>query len=111
MAKDDKQTLAEAGVKPPPPSTSANAPRVDVKAKAATVAELQEAIDQHKPVTGEFILTERHYRLGRLYEPGERVRVVNEVPGKSWRPFDPDALRPAAAPVLPSPGSVVEQDL
>lgn len=111
MAKDDKQTLAEAGIKPPPPPTSANAPRVEAKAKAATVAELEEAIKQRKPVTGEFVLTERHYRLGRLYEPGDRVRIVNEVPGKSWVPFDPDALRAPSAPLLPSPGSVVEQDL
>lgn len=111
MAKDEKQTLAEAGAKPPPPATSANAPRVEVKAKPATVAELEEAIKQRKPVTGEFVLTERHYRLGRLYEPGERVRIVNEVPGKSWLPFDPDALRAPSAAVLPSPGSVVEQDL
>ena len=42
-------------------------------------------------------LTQPHYRLGRLYQPGELITVVDEVPGRSWLPYDAKAEAAAKA--------------
>lgn len=75
----------------------ADAPKQPLK--PATLTErLALAIKERKPVSGTFRLTERHYRAGKLYDVGELITVENEVPGKSWEPFDPDAPRRAEVP-------------
>lgn len=56
-----------------------------------------------KPIMGKqtFRLTEPHYRLGRTYQPGELITIENEVPGRTWELFDPNA--PVVAPVVVPP--------
>lgn len=119
MAKDksDMQTLAELGSKAPVraeapgPSLSAK----DLKASAAsennTLEELQRAVEEKRRCTGYFRLTQPHYRLGRMYEPGDVLHLKNDVPGKTWVPFDPKATTAVEVPVIGNPGSAVEQDI
>lgn len=42
-------------------------------------------------------LTQLHYRLGRMYQPGELITVVDEAPGRTWQLYDPKAEAEAAA--------------
>ena len=41
-------------------------------------------------------LTQPHYRLGRLYQPGELITVTDEVPGRTWDLYEPEAEMKAA---------------
>jgi hypothetical protein len=111
MAKSDTPTLSEAsGLKVKPPEAG---PDVRAKAPAAVnnLEELARAVKEHRPCSGTFRLTEPYYRQGRMYQPGELVTIKDEVPGKSWEPFDPHAkAEPVVPEALPS-GSAVEQDL
>ena len=81
----------------------ADAPKQPETKKPASLTErLALAIKEGKPVSGTFRLTEKHYRAGTLHMPGELITVENEVPGKSWEPFDPDApVRPAVPKAAP----------
>lgn len=68
-----------------------------------TVAELMKVIEELKtkvaqatvneskpprlpvvPGFSKWRLKQRHYRQGRMYEPGEVIEVENEAPGKTW---------------------------
>jgi len=72
------------------------------EAKAATVEELQEAIDKGLKVTGTFVVgPAKHYRKGRLYLEGELISIVNEKPSRTWTPYNPKARAEAAAVVVP----------
>lgn len=71
----------------------------------ASVAELQEAIDNRSKCSGTFVVgPAKHYRKGRLYLEGELISIVNEKPSKTWTPYDPKARAEAA--VVPVPGAV-----
>lgn len=35
-----------------------------------------------------YVLTQRHYRGGKMYEPGDRITVVDEAPGRTWVPLE-----------------------
>lgn len=78
----------------------ADAPtKTETKKPTETLTErLNRAIKERKKCSGTFRVITRYYRAGRLYEPGELITVENEVPGKSWEPFDPDAPRRAEVP-------------
>lgn len=39
----------------------------------------------------------RYYRQGRMYEPGELITVVDEIPGKNWVLVSPNAAVDVAA--------------
>ncbi len=44
-----------------------------------------------EPGTKTYKLTQQHYRLSRLYEPGETITVPEaEKPGKTWVLLDND---------------------
>jgi len=112
MAKDNKDqpTLAEVS-KPAPLRTDAPGPNLAATGKAAkaSVEELRAAIKNHTKCTGRFRLTQQHYRLGRMYEPGDVIDLIDDVPGKTWVPYEDPA--PLAPPVIGNTGSAVEQDL
>lgn len=114
MAKDtkDQPTLSESRASAPLNVPTPAGPSIaGVKGKSASVAELQAAIENHTPVTGTFVLTDRHYRAGRMYEAGDLVSIVNEVPGRTWLPYNPAAKTAPAVPNLSASGSAVEQDI
>jgi hypothetical protein len=75
-------------------------------AKAEPVSEPRAA--PLAPVVGKktFRLTERHYRAGQMFEAGDLITIENEVPGRSWQPYDPEAVTPAPVPEV-TPASVV----
>jgi hypothetical protein len=35
-----------------------------------------------------YVLTQPHYRNGRLYQAGEKITVVDEAPGRTWVPLE-----------------------
>lgn len=57
------------------------------------------AIAERQPISGTFVVgPAKHYRKGRLYLEGELITIVNEIPSKTWTPFDssPKSNAPAA---------------
>lgn len=118
MAKPnvDQPTLAEASglkTRPAAPGPSISASSSSAPARVLTPQDVLEAAKTRTKVTGTFRLTERHYRAGRMYEAGDLVSIVDEVPGKSWLPFDPTApaAPPAAAKLSDSGDSLAEQNI
>ncbi len=111
--KTEQPTLAEAsGLKVRPPVSG---PSISSKGgESLTKEQLAKAVKERLKVSGTFRLTEKYYRAGRLYEPGELVTIKDEVPGRSWEPFDPnakvEALVPEALPSDEGP-SLAEKDL
>lgn len=72
-----------------------------LKKQLSVAEELALAVKERKPCSGTFrIGAGKHYRAGRLYEPGELITIEDEVPGKGWEPFDPNAK---ATPAVPPP--------
>lgn len=57
---------------------------------------------ERKKASGTYVLTEKLYRAGRLYEAGERISITDEIPGKTWLPLaEAEAAEAAArAPVV-----------
>lgn len=53
--------------------------------------------------TKTYRLTQPHYRLGRYYEAGETITVIDEKPSASWVLVE-DVAAKAAAPVAPALG-------
>lgn len=70
------------------------------------IERLARAQKERKKVSGCFLIgEERHYRLRRLYEKGDVIRIENEVPSPTWTPFDPAApAKVELPPVAPKVG-------
>jgi hypothetical protein len=56
---------------------------------AAVIRDLQ-APRRPKIIKGKrtYVLTQPHYRNGRLYAAGEKITVVDEAPGRTWVPIE-----------------------
>lgn len=70
------------------------------------VERLARAQKEKRPVSGCFLIgPQGHYRLRRLYAPGEVIRIENEVPSPTWTPYDPTApAKVELPPVAPKAG-------
>lgn len=79
-------------------------------AKETEVERLARAQKEKRKVSGCFLIgPEGHYRLRRLYAPGEVIRIENEVPSPTWTPYDPTApAKVELPPVAPKVGSPAE---
>lgn len=53
--------------------------------------------------TRTYRLTEPHYRLGIMYQPGELVTITDEPPGKSWKLVHVDEEGPYVPSELANP--------
>jgi len=90
----------------------ADAPQTKPKeaTKETEVERLARAQKEKRKVSGCFLIgPEGHYRLRRLYAPGEVIRIENEVPSPTWTPYDPTApAKVELPPVAPKVGSPAE---
>lgn len=79
-------------------------------AKETEVERLARAQREGKKVSGCFLIgPQGHYRLRRLYAPGEVIRIENEVPSPTWTPYDPTApAKVELPPVAPKVGNPAE---
>lgn len=93
----------------------ADAPKNETKQstpKETEVERLARCVKERKVCSGTFVIgKEGHYRLGKLYAEGELITIDEEVPSKTWKPYDPHYKAPpaipAAAPKSPlSPGEI-----
>lgn len=88
----------------------ADAPKNETKQpapKETEVERLARAVKERRVCSGTFVIgKEGHYRLGRLYVEGELITIDEEIPSKTWRPYDPNfkapPVVPAAAPKGPA---------
>lgn len=70
------------------------------------IERLARAQKEKTKVSGCFLIgPEGHYRLRRLYAPGEKIRIENEVPSPTWTPYDPtEPAKVELPPVAPKAG-------
>lgn len=119
MAQELKQQPKMTPVEPPaPPSPgpslleqrraelAALKEQAELEAMEAEIAALKKKVSAPKraAVSGTFRLTQPHYRDSVMYQPGDIIRIENEVPGASWVPVDLTAPAPAPAVVNLSAG-------
>lgn len=97
------------------PQKSPPAPAVDVAALQARIAQLENALAAKAPTipapftlpekykgTKSYTVQAKHYRQGRMFEPGEVITVTDEVPSRTWVPFEvPKVVAPTAPPPAP----------
>ncbi len=108
MSKDNKPTQPVTQVAPtaPPsagPTASVDASEVEALAKEVALLEQRallrkkkEALESEEAILGlrkndgvvkgeaTYRLTERHYRKGVTYQPGDIITVTDEKPGRTW---------------------------
>lgn len=54
----------------------------------------------------------KHYRKGKMYEPGELITVTDEKPGKDWVLYDPNAVKAVEVPApVAAAGRASDQDV
>ena len=68
----------------------AEAQAIVARRLAGNGASRRELKPEHKGART-YKLTQRHYRLGRLYEVGELITVTDEIPAKNWVPVSATA--------------------
>ena len=115
MSKDNKPTQPVTQVAPtaPPsagPTASVDAREVEALEKEVALLEQRallrkkkEALESEEAILGlrkndgvvkgeaTYRLTERHYRKGVMYQPGDVITVTDEKPGRSWVRIDNNA--------------------
>lgn len=85
-----EEFLAELKVKDPESYRDALLEEIEDLKKAKEIEALEKELAalrgpvKREATSGDFTSSKRHYRFGRMYEPGEVITIVDEVPGKDW---------------------------
>lgn len=76
--------------------------------KETELERLARCVKERKVCSGTFkVGPGGHYRLGKLYQAGELITIADEIPGKEWRPFDPNYKEPLVLPPPAPKGSAL----
>lgn len=126
MSKDNQKPAPAVDAAKAPVTDPAAKPVVDVSlselARAeAELAERQAAVERLRKAAGAaafrgtktyVVGPGKHYRKGKMYEPGELITVTDEKPGKDWVPYDPNAVKAVEVPApVAAAGRASDQDV
>lgn len=99
----------------------APSPSAELARAEAELAERQAAVERLRKAVGNaaFLGTKtyvigpgKHYRKGKMYEPGELITVTDEKPGKDWVLFNPNAVKAVEVPApVAAAGRASDQDV